>query len=367
MKINKEVVNSDSEVSTNNKMRFIRLIESKESRDYYIEYEIASEVRIFGQFEYSKGDVILRFITSEPNRDGLYKYTLYIAAPSEYKLPKYQASKDGYYFQGGGAGEILSLASLYLRCRFFPVAYVFRGTSGPTVTKIEHDFSYIRPQKSSDKSIFSEEERNFAHLGEFFDKVRSFPEELHHGFANAVRLYALAIREIGSNNELAYIHFVSAVEILAKSHTLPEVQDPLLPVMEQIRGVLNESAVETKNELENLFEQRKSTLKFVCFIQKYCGSIVPERPQVGALEDKIYKDTLSDALKKIYRARSKFLHEGSSMYMSISGMTGDDCDYDFSVGQIVDNREFDVREKLPNISFFEGVVRECLLNYLQEN
>jgi hypothetical protein len=367
MQPNNQEINIEPEVLTDNRMRFIRLIESAEEREYCAEYEVASEVRIPGQLTYEDGDVVMRFITMEPNRDGLLKYTLSISAPAEYRLPRYQASKDGYYFQGGGADEILSLASLYLRCRFFPIAYVFRGMTGPAMTKTEHDFSYIRPKRNVDRFLFDEEGRNFVNLGEFLNKVRSLPENLHHEFANAVRLYALAVREIGSNDELAYIHLVSAIEILSKSYELQAYQDLLLPVINQIRDLLSGAGAEAKSELGNLFEQRKSTMKFVSFIQKHSEDSIPERPLADALENKIYKDNLPNALKRIYRARSKFLHEGNSMYMSIPGMTVANCDYDSSLGGTIDNRELDPQEKIPNISFFEGLVRGCLLSYLEEN
>lgn len=367
MQLNDQEVNIAPEVLTDNRMRFIRLIESVEKREYCAEYEVASEVRIHGQLTYSDGDVVMRFITMEPNRDGLLKYTLSIFAPAEYRLPRYQASRDGYHFRGGGADEILSLTSLYLRCRFFPVAYVFRGITGPAMTKTEHDFSYVRPQRNADKFLFDEEDRNFVNLGEFLDKVRSLPQNLHHGFANAVRLYALAVREIGSNDELAYIHLVSAIEILSKDYALPTDHDPLLPTIDQIRELLSGAGTEAKNELGNLFGQRKSTMKFISFIQKYSGDTISERPAADALENKIYKDNLPNALKRIYRARSKFLHEGSSMYMSMPGMTVGNCDYDSSLGGTFDNRELDPEEKLPNTSFFEGLVRTGLMNYLEEN
>ncbi len=179
-----------------------------------------------------------------------------------------------------------------------------------------------------------------------------------------MRLYALAVREIGSNDELDYIHLVSAIEILSKNYVLPANHEPLLSVLDQIRELLRGAGAEAKSELGNLFEQRKSTMKFVSFIQKYSGDSVPERPTLDALENKVYKDNLPNALKRIYRARSKFLHEGSSMYMSIPGMTVGNCDYDSSLGGTIGNRELDPEEKLPSISFFEGLVGICLLNYL---
>ncbi len=362
-----EVLKNEPGTPTDNRMRFIRLLESEKPRENCVEYEFASETRITGQLNYSNNDLILRLLTAEPNRDRLFKYTLSLYTPAEYSLQKYQASKDGYYFEGGGSGEILSLASLYFRCRLFPVAYIFRGISGPPIIKTEHDFNYVRPQKGSDPFLFDASGRNFVDLSHFFEEVKKLPEGLHHRFANSVRLYALALREIGVNDQLSYIHLVSAIEILSIYQSLPDERDPLKKVMDQIKEFLEDASPEAKRELGNLFGQRKTMMKFIAFIQEHSDGVVSDRPTEGVLKNKIYKDNLPDALKKIYRARSKFLHEGSPMYLSMPSVTVEGCDYDASIGQTIDNREFDPADKLPNINFFEGLVRTCLLKYLRKN
>ncbi|MBP9668852.1 MAG: hypothetical protein KBE09_01025 [Candidatus Pacebacteria bacterium] len=355
---------SGSQQVVDNRMRFIRLLESDQPPEYRAEYEFASEARITGQLNYSNDDLILRLLTMEPNRDGLLKYTLSLAAPAEYRLPAYQSSKDGYYFEGGGSEEILSLVSLHLRCRSFPISYVFRDLNGPPLTKFEHDFNYIKPDKGADKYLFDTSNRNFVTLSDFFDLVKRLPGTFHHRFANAVRLYALALREVGVNDQQAYIHLVSAIEILSKHQVLPEARDPLQGVVDQLKSVLEQGTPEAKGDLGNLLEQRKTMLKFIAFIQEHSDGKFTDRPVEGAMEHKIYKDNLPDALKKIYKARSKYLHEGSSMYLSVPRVTVADCDYDSSMGQTIDNRQFDPEDKLPNLVFFEKLVRECLLSYL---
>lgn len=150
-----------------NRMGFIRLLESEELREYVAEYEFASECKITGELKYSNGNLILRLLTTEFNRDGLLKYTLALKAPAEYKLFKYKSSKEGYYFQGSEADEILSLASLYLRSRFFPVARIFRDLNSPPLTKWEYDFRYVRPNKSADKPVFDSSKRSFNSLDTF--------------------------------------------------------------------------------------------------------------------------------------------------------------------------------------------------------
>jgi hypothetical protein len=357
------------EKPSDNRMRFIRLLEGTEPREFCTEFEFASETRIAGQLDYSNGDLILRFLTFEPNRDGLLKYTLSIREAAAYRLPVTQGSDDGYYFGGSLVDEILSLASLFLRSRIFVIASVVRSIGGPPMTKYEYDFSYIQPQRQADRHLFDASLRNFVPLGEFLNEVRKLPEAFHHRFGNSARLYALALREIGVNDQLAYIHLVSAIEILSQDQALPIQRDPLQEVMDKIKALLDEekSRPEAKAELGNLFKHRKSLARFIAFVSEHSQSSVIEKPQTGFLEYKIYRDTLPDALKRIYTARSNFLHAGAAMYLSDPRKVPPECDYDFSAGQTIDNRKFPEEEKLPNISFFESLVRNCLLEYLKRN
>lgn len=365
--ISREESENEANTPADNRMRFFRLLESVEPKEYCSEYELASEVRIGGEFGYSNDNLILRFLTLEEDRDGLFKYTLSFSTPAEYRLLRQQVSPNGYCFEGGEFGEILSLISLFLRCRFFPISRIFRGVSGPPLIKDGYDFSYVRPQRNTDKHLFDSSNRNFVDLNNFFEQVKKLPENLHHRFANAVRLYALALREIGVNDQFAYVHLVSAIEVLSTYQELPKNQDPLQTEMDKIRELLSSASTDAKSELGNLFNQRKTMMKFIDFIQKQSEDLIKERPAAGALGNKIYKDNLRDSLERIYKARSKFLHEGSSMYLGIPGATSEGCDYDNSVGQTIDNREFNSEDKLPNIGFFENLVQKCLLKYLITN
>lgn len=361
-----------------NRMRFIRLLESTEPREYIAEYEFASEVRITGELRYSNNNLILRLLTTEPNRDGLLKYTLSLSAPAEYRLPQYQASKGGYHFEGGDAEEILSLVSLFFRSRFFLVARVFRDVEAKLpvlrkqgivclpITKYEYDFYYIRPQNDADRNLFNSFDRNFGALDKFFDELRKLPEDLHDRFANAARLYALALREIGANDQLAYVHLVSAIEILSSYQVLSIEHDPLQNAIDQMKGVLNTTA--EKEELEALLKNRKALMKFIVFIRGHSQKVIIKKPKDGALEHKVYQgEGLQKALRKIYNGRSKFLHEGASMYLSDPRLARAGYDYDLSMGQTIDNRKFFLKDKLPVISFFEDLVRACLLEYLRKN
>ena len=55
------------------------------------------------------------------------------------------------------------------------------------------------------------------------------------------------------------------------------------------------------------------------------------------------------------------------MFLSQPIKGGEKWDADPTSGMIVDNRSFTAGQKLPYPYFFEGLVRQCLLNYLKGN
>jgi len=55
------------------------------------------------------------------------------------------------------------------------------------------------------------------------------------------------------------------------------------------------------------------------------------------------------------------------MFLSRPFKGGEKWDTDPTSGMMVDNRSFSARQKLPYAWFFEGLVRQCLLNYLKGN
>jgi len=55
------------------------------------------------------------------------------------------------------------------------------------------------------------------------------------------------------------------------------------------------------------------------------------------------------------------------MFLSMAIKGGEKWDTEPTLGMIVGNRSFPASAKLPYSYFFEGLVRQCLLNYLKTN
>ncbi len=165
---------------------------------------------------------------------------------------------------------------------------------------------------------------------------------------------------------MVFIRLVSAIEALSKDMVLNRKDDTLEE--QQIKDVLAQSNLSTehKNELKNIFAVRKSRKKFTRFIEQHSSGFF-KGGNFKAKHLKIKRANLGKVLNIIYRARSKYLHAGEPMFLSQPIKGGEKWDTDPTFGMIVDNRSFTARQKLPYTSFFEGLVRQCLLNYLKRN
>jgi len=121
-----------------------------------------------------------------------------------------------------------------------------------------------------------------------------------------------------------------------------------------------------KNELKTVFDVRKSRKKFVRFIETHSSGFF-KGGNFKAKHLKIKRAKLGKVLNVIYTARSKYLHAGGPMFLSQPIKGGEKWDTDPTSGMIVDNRSFALSQKLPYTYFFEGLVRQCLVNYLGAN
>ena len=81
----------------------------------------------------------------------------------------------------------------------------------------------------------------------------------------------------------------------------------------------------------------------------------------------IYKDQLNKYAKRIYDARSAYLHNGNPMYLS-QDMRGEHIKYwdlDPGLGMMTDRKNFVANEKLPRARWFERIVNHCAKNFIK--
>ena len=367
--------------SNDNRMAWIRNIDKlKESNNgsYFIEHEVATECHIPGVLDYDGGKILCAGLTMAKNKNGLYHYSIRIQhSKSEEPYYNKKANKKGYYFRDGIIGELLSLFSLYLQCRFYLTAtYSGELSSKGLKTKIEHNFLYRPCNHQIHPKIFeNNKSRNFAiGLSDFLNSVKTFKPKQHQQFILSCYHYAKAIKEVGIDREMVFIRLVSSAEVLAKNIVLTQRDNSLLGKKfsdifkncnlcknqkEQLKEIL-------KIGKDGLINIEKSRLKFISFIKKYSKGCL-KGGNWKAKDLKISRKDLPKALRKIYDARSGYLHNGEPMCLSLFWKRAKGWDTDPSLGMLVDNRRISVTKKLPYEYWFENIIRCCLLNYLTDN
>lgn len=346
-------------------VRDLEALQKDRKGSYYTEYEFASECRITGVLDYKKNSVMISPFTFEKDEDGLYHYLLRVRYPKSVLGYNDKADKRGYYFPDGAAGELISLCAVFFQCRFFLVAS-YRGESTVRSIKIKsmYPLVYRKTSPATHPKIFSEDNKNFATgLAIFLDSVRTLKSDIHQPFMMACFHYLRALKEVGADSEMVFIRLVSAIEVLSKKMNLKSQDDMFANVDLGCLVGLPQLSQAQKNEIQSIFDARKSKLRFIRFIESQSKGFF-KGGNWKAKHVKITKKQLPKTLATIYNARSDYLHNGNPMYLSQFLRDAQKWDTDPSLGMIIDNRKFTAAQKLPYTYWFEDLVRHCLLNYL---
>jgi hypothetical protein len=359
------------QANDDNRMQWMRNLEALPGAraEYAVEYELGSECHISGLLDYAEGKIICAPMTTDAARDGLWLYNLIVHYPAGPRDPNRTAHAKGYYFKDGILGELLALLSVFFRCRFYLISSRLPPSDarlGMTI-KTEYPFLRVRCNPGIHPPVFESANKNLAvGFSGFLDRVKALDQTRHQKFILACHHYARGVKEVGVDPEMVFIRLVSAIETLSKDTKLTRKDD----VLEQqgIAALIAQSklSAESKKELQATFDARKSRKKFIRFVEGHCGGFF-KGGNFKARHTKIKKVELAKILDVIYGARSKYLHAGEPMFLSTPMKGGEKWDTDPTLGTIADNRSFPASQKLPYGYFFEGLVRQCLLNYLASN
>jgi hypothetical protein len=365
---------NETNKTVDNRMEWILRLEEFEkvgdSPTYCTEYEICSEVRIPGVFTYGNG-MMMCSLFQEADDLGLYTYILRINhVQKEFEYDENKYSTEGYYFKDGLIGEILAIFSVYFQARFFLKAIISGEMTPMSIrTRFEKNLRYKRIGDISclDVEMFTDQNRNWCRdngLANFLDSITLIDGMFHQNLIRSLHWYAEATKELGVNHELFFIKMVSSVEALLEFIEVRNdvFSDKLYKLME---GDLFDA--EEGNEIKNWLTNRKIGKKFVSFLVKYSQGFTGEIPKV-ATHCYVKEDEIKDYARRIYNARSAYLHTGKPMYLSMD-MRADDMqiwDVDPSGGMMVDRKKFSEKEKLPRMRWFERLVNYSLRKFIEE-
>jgi len=349
-------------------IRNIEKLRNSNIQSYVVEYEIASEVYIPGLLNYEKGMILCGPMTFEKDHRGLYKYLLKIRfASPEVLFSIKKATEKGYLFKEGIPGELLALFSLYFECRFYMLAaFSLELTQSSLKSKLEYNPVYrpFHPQLA--KTIFSIRKRSFTSgLSDFLNQIANLDTKYHQILILASSHYARALREFGVDEEMVFIRLVSAIDAVSKWAKLQKGED--LFNGKYFKEIVKAEALsnEELEELKNLFSYRYNKRRYRRFILQYSKGFF-KGGRSKSPHTRIKKSQLEGILDAIYENRSKYLHEGQSMYLSLPIRGGEKWDTDPSSGMIMDKRKFPAKMKLPYGSWFQGLVRHCLLEFIKD-
>jgi len=354
-----------------NRMGWVRNLEKLKSgnRDeYYGEYELGSESLIPSILDYENGSILCSQMTLDKDKQGLYRYLLKIKFVSyDESLDYLTATKKGYLFNSGIQGELISLFSLFFQCRFFLLAAYSGDLSSTSLkTKIKYYPIHRSCSPHFDPDKFPGRARNFAReLYGFLNRIANLNSKYHQKIILACYHYARALREFGIDEEMVFIRLVSAIEAVMDLYKLQEKDD--LFYGKHFNDIIRPENLseDERTELEKIFNVRKAKVRFKRFIEYYSKGFFKDG-DFKSPNIKINKTDLNEKLDAIYDARSNYLHAGETMYLSMPMRGGDKWDTDPSFGRAIDNRFFSGDQKLPYGSFFQKLVRHCLLAFIND-
>lgn len=353
-----------------NRMLWVRNLEwlkTHEEKSYSTEFEIRSEQHISGMLNFEDGNITCSMLSLEQSREGLYSYNLTVRSADKEFIYNRQANTNGYYSPAGVVGELVALFALFFRARFF-VASTVTIPTGQHGIKMRHDHDYFHQKVSpilhlpilKQKKGLSWKDKE---LTKFLTRVKNMSEQYHHPFALASTHYLRSLEEIGKDEEMIFIRLVSGIEAISKNFKLATKDDNL--EWKKIKTMIRSSDFnkDQQDKLLSLLAVRGSRIKFIRFIEQYCKGYFKGGRKMSTV--RIKRADLPEKLDAIYTARSGYLHNGDRMYLSTPMDGCDKWDMDPSLGMGMDNKKWAASEKLPYPWFFEGLVRHCLINFLE--
>lgn len=358
-----------------NRMQWILGLEELEKTKenipvYYTDYEICSEVRISGVLTYSNG-MIECSLYQESDTDGLFTYILrikHIQKVFEYNENNY--TKDGYYFKEGLIGEIIALFSFYLQARFYLKATITGEMSATSLrSRFENKFLYRKINNDLtclNLEMFSNQDRNWNNCGlvEFLNLIKELGQNYHQNLIQSLHWYSEGIKEIGTDHELFFIKLVSSVEALLD--ITGTESDGLAQKLHDLHGA-NTFDTDEWVQIERWLKNRMIRRRFTEFYINHSIGFTSAVPKEAA-HCYIPGEQIPEYIKRIYDARSAYLHTGKPMFLS-NDMRNDEMkkwDVDPIMGMSADRKKIPEKEKLPRLRWFERITNYAVKHYLQE-
>jgi len=293
------------------------------------------------------------------------------------------------------AKEFTAFLSLITRRRIF-VTKKTRSDGLPMEEEVElYQRSHFQ-EKQMDKMIKPKE------IKQLLDKLQAIDEHIANGFILAIRLYHSATEMMYTEPEFSYLFLISSLEAISSTvfrdwePNKRDFLDKRSPGWTELEKAL--SSQEQKEKLQKLLltNERFTRQKIVRFVEKYAPgrfyneteddakphylTVMYERGPNGlgrgyidnsftSLQkwEKIERKDLESVLKKVYKARSKLIHNGIRLPESIvMGLRGVKAQLMAELTERVIKYKGEFSLQIPTLLTFERLVSYSLVEFLRK-
>ena len=348
-------------MSNEKRMYWIRNMEAlknKEIKSRSAEYEVIADTHTVGSCTYGPYNFTIWEISIK--KEGEQKKLCLQIQEKEFSQndkPWESANKHGYYHGGGIPDELIALASLFLRRRF---------KLGPMV-RMDDKPIYIPIEKKGIDIQLIQGKSNLAELINCLKLVEGLNPKYHLKFILAVKLYHLALQMIEEHPDMAYLNLISAIEVLCRE---TKINKPNLKEYDKNLALLVNriSDKQLRNKISNAILNKPAYIssKFIRFIVKHTEKSFwdyEKRP----LQGKINSEELEKLLERIYDQRSRTIHNGEPFPIYIFNPPIMGSEKLLGLGVIFGDKKWEEKDFIPNLHFFERLIRHVLINFLERN
>ncbi|MBX7247106.1 MAG: hypothetical protein K1X53_16535 [Candidatus Sumerlaeaceae bacterium] len=272
----------------------------------------------------------------------------YHSQPYEHK----EGTRHGYYHGGGALDEVCAFVSLFTR------QYVAAGG------QVRQDDQPIRlPPRNGQGPIrcrsIAEGVVNLSDALQPFALLDRIPEKNDQRLISAARNYQRALRNMDLDGEMAYLNFITAIELFSQEHKIKVAYEELENPYKKIFSYIEDESIRDKlvQKLSHLSK------KFVSYMLHMLDE--PFWSQSTSVSwNKLPQEEASQYFKNLYDARSELLHSGTPLPPGTVELTAQPTDFANRLGIQAGDRRWQAKHMVPHISFLERATHYILMRQI---
>lgn len=333
----------------------MRLLSQENGEDSSAEFLVTVDAQFVGEVEY--GPYWLRLWTFGDVPAGENRY-LCLGINERIKplaTDPGQLSKKGFYHYGGVPGELVALASLFLRRRM-RLGPLVRMEDRPVVGK---------PKKTMINEQLAMGRANLTDLAPWLKLTAALAPEYQLPFILSAKRYSRALQFIETEPDIAYMELVCAVETLAQADIEGDISIGLEDLNPKVAEVIRKIAdpklqKELCNTMRELVGAKK---KFRMFVERYTAEEFWAESKPG--RGRVTCTELKKSIDLIHGQRSNTSHTGQDFPPTVylPPFLGEETPQALMMTSA--QRRWKPKDYVPHVSFFERLAQHLITNFLR--